>query len=336
VLAMIREAGNGTADNKAMWTGTQAEILALIKQEGGGPKSGVCHNCNKPGHWLREWTEPRKDRGHSGAPNWKKVAPPAGTPTTKSVNEKTFNWCGKCNRWTTTHDTATHTGGAGGKTDANLGLVESTTAWDVDDHAAWHVGLDVGISMWDVWETFDPYIKLVQFGLLFHFFPIFASRVHCRHPQLEQVIRFAGTGAHHHNTIAEQNIQTIMPIARTMMLHAAVHWPDVADACLWPMAVQHAVFLHNHMPDPATGISPHDIFTRSPWEQRKFHDLHVWGCPVYCLEKAMHDGKKLLRWKPRLHRTMSMGLSAKHACTVPLVLNLDRQWLHQQSIQYRL
>jgi hypothetical protein len=130
VLAMIREAGSGTADNQAAWTGTQAEILALIKQEGGGHKSGVCHNCNKPGHWSRECPEPQKDLGRSGAPNRKKVAPPAGTSTTKSVNERTFNWCGKCNRWTTTHDTVSHTrgAGAGSKPEANLGLIESTTA----------------------------------------------------------------------------------------------------------------------------------------------------------------------------------------------------------------
>ena len=148
--------------------------------------------------------------------------------------------------------------------------------------------------------------------------------------KFEQIIRFAGTGAHHHNGRAERSIQTIMAIARTMMLHSAIHWPDVADACLWPMAVQHAVFLHNHMPNEDTGISPHDIFTRSRWEQRKFHDLHVWGCPVYVLEKAMHDGKKLPRWKPRSHRTMNMGLSANHASTVPLVLNLSTGYINSQ------
>jgi hypothetical protein len=148
--------------------------------------------------------------------------------------------------------------------------------------------------------------------------------------KFEQIIRFAGTGAHHHNGRAERSIQTIMAIARTMMLHSAIHWPDVSDACLWPMAVQHAVFLHNHMPNEDTGISPHDLFTRSRWEQRKFHDLHVWGCPVYVLEKAMHDGKKLPRWKPRSHRTMNMGLSANHASTVPLVLNLNTGYINSQ------
>ena len=125
----------------------------------------------------------------------------------------------------------------------------------------------------------------------------------------EQVARFAGVGAHHHNGNAERSIQTIMSIARTMMLHAAIHWPDVADASLWPMAVQHAVFLYNHMPNQTSGLSPVDIFTKSRWQQHKFHDLHVWGCPVYVLDKSMADGKKLPRWKPRSTRCANMGLS---------------------------
>ena len=38
-------------------------------------------------------------------------------------------------------------------------------------------------------------------------------------------------------------------IARTMMLHSAIHWPDVSDARLWPLAVQYAIDLFNHVPD---------------------------------------------------------------------------------------
>ncbi|KAI2491142.1 hypothetical protein MHU86_23428 [Fragilaria crotonensis] len=137
----------------------------------------------------------------------------------------------------------------------------------------------------------------------------------------EQIVRFAGVGAHHHNGNAERSIQTIMSIARTMMLHSAIHWPDIADASLWPMAVQHAIFLHNHMPNQTTGLSPIDIFTKSRWQQHKFHDVHVWGCPVYVLHKTIADGKKLPRWAPRSVRCVNMGFSAKHASTVPLVLN---------------
>ena len=91
-------------------------------------------------------------------------------------------------------------------------------------------------------------------------------------------------------------MQTVMSVARAMMLHAVIHWPDVADATLWPMAVVHAVFLFNHVPQITTGLSPHDVFSRAHWPQHKFHDLHVWGCPVCILEKALVDGKKLPHW----------------------------------------
>ena len=150
----------------------------------------------------------------------------------------------------------------------------------------------------------------------------FTSRDYTRHLQaFAQTIRHSGPGAHHHNGIAERSIRTIMQVARTMMLHAAVHWPEMADPSFWPMAVQHAVFLWNKMPMLETGLLPHDIFTRSRWPQSKFHDIHTWGCPVYVLAKTLADGKKIPRWQPRSQRTVNMGLSPFHASTVPLVFN---------------
>ena len=141
--------------------------------------------------------------------------------------------------------------------------------------------------------------------------------------RFEQVIHFAGTGAHHHNGKAERAIRTIMSIARTMMLHAGIHWGEVADPMLWPMAVQQAVFIYNRVPDPSTGLSPLDIFSNTRWPQRKLHDLHVWGSPIYVLDKTITDGKKLPRWKPRSRRCVYMGQSPMHASTVPLVLDME-------------
>ena len=138
-----------------------------------------------------------------------------------------------------------------------------------------------------------------------------------------QTSRFAGVGAHHHNGVAERAIQTIMSIARTMMLHSAIHWPDVADAALWPLAVDHAVRLFNLMPNPDNGLSPHDLFTKTRWRQSEFQNFHVWGCPVYVLDKTISDGKKLPRWKPRSARQFYVGMSKKHASSVPLCLNLE-------------
>jgi hypothetical protein len=61
--------------------------------------------------------------------------------------------------------------------------------------------------------------------------------------QFAQVIRYAGVGAHHHNGVAERAIQMVMNVACMMMLHAAIHWPKLADTALWPMSVAQAVFL---------------------------------------------------------------------------------------------
>ena len=108
-----------------------------------------------------------------------------------------------------------------------------------------------------------------------------------------------------------------------MLIHAAIHWPDVADAQLWPMSVQHAEWLINHVPDPSTGLSPYDIFTKSRFPQSKFLDIHVFGCPVYVLSKTIADGNKLPRWQPRSHRCQHVGFSSLHSSTAPLVLNLD-------------
>ena len=42
-------------------------------------------------------------------------------------------------------------------------------------------------------------------------------------------------------TAAERSISTVMSISREMLHHAAIHWPDVADVELWPLAVLHVL-----------------------------------------------------------------------------------------------
>ena len=139
--------------------------------------------------------------------------------------------------------------------------------------------------------------------------------------EFEQVTKFAAAGSHHHNGTAERNIRTIISIARTMMMHSAMHWYKMSDVELWPMAVKHAVHVFNRVPCVESGICPLDKFTRQRFEQSKLHDLHVWGCPVYVLDKRTSDGIKIPKWEPRSQRFVYMGTSDKHSSTVPLVLN---------------
>jgi hypothetical protein len=63
----------------------------------------------------------------------------------------------------------------------------------------------------------------------------------------------AGVGAHHHNGVAEASIKHVIASARTMQIHAALRWPDASDWELWPMALSHAVALHNLTPNMQSG-----------------------------------------------------------------------------------
>ena len=149
--------------------------------------------------------------------------------------------------------------------------------------------------------------------------------------QNKQKFSYAGVGAHSQNGIAERAIQTIVYMARTMMIHSSIHWPGVADTCLWPMAVQAAVYIHNRFPRIDNNLSPYELLTSSRWERQRLMNLHVWGSPVYVLDPRIQDGKTIPKWKPRSRRGMYLGLSHHHAATVPSVLNLQT---HRITAQY--
>ena len=92
----------------------------------------------------------------------------------------------------------------------------------------------------------------------------FTSKSYAAHlSNFSQIQQFAGVGAHHHNGVAEKAIQTIMSIARSLMLHSAIHWPEVSDPSLWPMVFQYATYLYDKVPDPSRGLCPDDLFTKT-------------------------------------------------------------------------
>ena len=200
------------------------------------------------------------------------------------------------------------------------------------DHASGHVHVELQPSLHshatiaakEAYEAYCRDLGVVPRKYLSDNGAAFTSADFKKHlSAFNQTIRYAGVGAHHHNGQAERAIQTIMSIARTMMIHSALHWPEMSDTSLWPMAVQHAVYLWNRVPNERTGLAPIDVFSRTRWNQEKLKDLHVWGSPIYILDKTIADGKKLPRWKPRSKRCKYLGVSPTHASTVPLVLNPD-------------
>jgi hypothetical protein len=60
-----------------------------------------------------------------------------------------------------------------------------------------------------------------------------------------------------------------------MQIHAALRWPDASDHELWPMALAHAVTLHNIAPNQQTGHSPKELWTRSQSSHSCFRNVHI-------------------------------------------------------------
>ena len=79
--------------------------------------------------------------------------------------------------------------------------------------------------------------------------------------QQNQKMNYCGVGAHHQNGVAERTIQTITSWARTLLIDAAIHWPDEIDLDLWPLAMNHAVYIWNNTPKQGVGFSPLELFS---------------------------------------------------------------------------
>jgi hypothetical protein len=146
---------NNVAHQMTLANLTQPQFLALMQQavfvSGGhnGGHTGVCHNCGKAGHWANCCPK-KKKKPHGPKPDakadkkWCLVPPDSGAPNTKKVGDVTYKWCGKCKRWTTTHNTASHMGKSPSKQSgarltsqtqapahANTFLVPDPSAWNV-------------------------------------------------------------------------------------------------------------------------------------------------------------------------------------------------------------
>ena len=80
-------------------------------------------------------------------------------------------------------------------------------------------------------------------------------------------IRFSGAGASHQNGAAERAIKTVVTMARTMLMNAVlICLEDTLSTDLWPMAMDYAVWIYNHIPDMQFGLSAIEIWSRSRFE----------------------------------------------------------------------
>ena len=106
------------------------------------------------------------------------------------------------------------------------------------------------------------------------------------------------------------------------MVHSALRWPEQADKKLWPLALQHAAYLHNHTPRQDSRLCPEEIWMGTKSTHSRLLHAHPWGCLVYVLDPRLQDGFKVPKWEPQSRQAQYMGFSTLHASTVGLVRNL--------------
>ena len=138
-----------------------------------------------------------------------------------------------------------------------------------------------------------------------------------------QKIAFSGVDAQFQNGIAENAIKTVVSQARTIMLHAALRWPEESNKTLWPLALSQAAHLYNRTPNRESGMSPEEIFTSTRSDHHALLHAHPWGCPVYVLDPTLRGGHKIPKWRPRSRQGQYMGASSDHSSTVGLIRNLS-------------
>ncbi|EJK65425.1 hypothetical protein THAOC_13712, partial [Thalassiosira oceanica] len=90
----------------------------------------------------------------------------------------------------------------------------------------------------------------------------------------------SGVNAQHQNAKAERAIiGIVMNMARTFMVNVSLNWAGngVNNVNLWPLAVKHAVWLYNRIPNRTTGLTPLERLTGIKSDHRDLRRTHVWG-----------------------------------------------------------
>jgi len=138
----------------------------------------------------------------------------------------------------------------------------------------------------------------------------------------QQHVKKSGVGAKHQNGLAERAIGIVQNMARAMLLHYRIHWPDEFDPAVWPFAMSYAVWIYNNLPHTdRANFSAEELFSNTYGGLSPLRRARVFGCPAYVLDARLQDGKKIPKWQPRGRTGIFLGFSDQHSSTVGLILN---------------
>ena len=140
-----------------------------------------------------------------------------------------------------------------------------------------------------------------------------------------------GPEAHHQNGVAERAIQTIISKARTMMVHAASHWPEEFDKRLWPFVMDYASHLWNRTPHMDGSRAPLEKLLNVDLECKDLSRARVWGCPAYVLKaKARKNVSMVKKLTKRAKIAQFLGFNTSFSSTVGLLRNIETESITSQ------
>ena len=71
----------------------------------------------------------------------------------------------------------------------------------------------------------------------------------------QKKIRFSGSGASHQNGAEESSINTVVTMASTILMHAALRCPEnTLSTDIWTMQMDYAVWVYNRISDMQSGL----------------------------------------------------------------------------------
>lgn len=115
-----------------------------------------------------------------------------------------------------------------------------------------------------------------------------------------------------------------------MLIHAAVHWLEIAYPSLWHLATE---LWSMHIPSCTHCWAWHGtywLFYNFFVPHQQINDLHLWDCPNDVLKPTLQDRNKVPKWKWHSQQGVFLSLALWYASSIPLVLNPNNNHISLQ------
>ena len=109
------------------------------------------------------------------------------------------------------------------------------------------------------------------------------------------------------------------------MIHSYVNCTDhgAYNISLQSLATKHAVWLHNHLPNYGSIITPLELITRNKANHRNLIISHVWLCTLFVLDPKLQIDQKIPKWNRHSILGQFLVFLEQHSSLITNILHLN-------------